>query len=175
MPISGTDRLALSVDSAQQLDDAFDLPSALNQIEQSHRDTLTAMLCAWNVAANLVQLSADSLAHRVPTPVEARIHQSFLNKLIMLGEYFRPRIKDFGPDDLARYGLDRDQLLTTITELEEMTEGRSASAMIAKLTRYLERFKARHSVSPDAGRAIPDAYPLLQTKESIPINGKGFA
>ena len=129
-------------------DDAFDLPSALNQIEQSHRDTLTAMLYAWNVAASLFQLSAAALAARIPPPAEANIHQSYLNKLIMLGEYFRPRIKDFGPDDLSRYGLDRSRLLTTITELEEMTEGRSTSAILAKLTRYLAHPRTAFEAKP---------------------------
>jgi hypothetical protein len=54
--------------------------------------------------------------------VEIVIHQKFLINLILLGHFFAPRIRNFGPDDLERFGLERDWLLAAITELEELAE-----------------------------------------------------
>jgi hypothetical protein len=103
------------------MDDTLEL---LNQLEQAHRDVLTGMLYSWAIAVNLFRIGDHALLDRVPSPAEVKTHEKFLSDLIKLGEFFRPRIKDFGPDDLERYGLERGSLLTTITELEEMTQER---------------------------------------------------
>ena len=106
------------------MDDALNIESVFDELEQNHRDTLTAMVFTWALAVHLFHIGDQALLDRIPTPEEIKTHEKYLDNLIKLGEFFRPRIKDFGPDDLAKFGLERRRLLATITELEEMSEER---------------------------------------------------
>jgi hypothetical protein len=108
----------------KQLDEAFDIQSAFDEIEQNNRDVLAGLVYSWVLAVNLWQLGDDALLDRIPTPVEVEIHEKFLSQLIKLGHFFAPRIRNFGPDDLAQFGLKSDGLLALITKLEEMAEER---------------------------------------------------
>jgi len=100
------------------------LESLLDEIEQSHRDVLAGLVYSWMLAVNLWRMGDDKLLDRAPGPVEIEIHQNFLSNLIVLGHFFAPRIRNFGPDDLAKFGLERDRLLAAITELEAMAQER---------------------------------------------------
>lgn len=58
-----------------------------------------------------------TLPDKVPRTEEIETHQKYLHNLIRLGEFFRPRIKNYGPGDLGKFGLERGMLLATIAEL----------------------------------------------------------
>jgi hypothetical protein len=106
------------------MDNRDALESLFDEIEQSHRDVLAGLVYSWAIAVGLFRIADHGLLDRVPTPEEAETHQKFLNDLVLLGHFFAPRIRNFGPDDLAQFGLERDRLLALITELEEMAEER---------------------------------------------------
>jgi hypothetical protein len=106
------------------MEEAFDIEAVFDEIAQNHRDTLTAMIFTWDLAVRLFYVGDSALLDRIPTPEEIETHQKYLNNLIRLGEFFRPRIKDYGPDDLAKFGLERGMLLATIRELEELSQER---------------------------------------------------
>jgi hypothetical protein len=107
-----------------QMDDALDIESVFDELAQSHRDTLTAMIFTWDLAVRLFYIGDSALLDRIPTQEEIKTHKKYLDNLIRLGEFFRPRIKDYGPDDLAKFGLERGMLLATIRELEDLSQER---------------------------------------------------
>jgi hypothetical protein len=112
MSTSGTDpEIAAAGQDAEQADDAFDLNLAFREIERSHKNVVMALVYTWVLGANLLQLNNDALAERVRTPAETKIYQSFASSLTAVGHFFAPRIQNLNPDDLARYGLERDRLL----------------------------------------------------------------
>jgi hypothetical protein len=140
MLTSGTDHRSLRAGGLVKQSGDGDLRWILGEIEQHHKDVLVGLLCAWRIGVDLFLLNDDAFRNRIPTAIETKIHQNALGKLILIGHFFAPRIRNFGPRDLAKFGLDREQLLTTVTKLEAMTAERfTASGTIEKLTEYISR------------------------------------
>jgi hypothetical protein len=106
------------------MDGALNIEDVFDELAQNHRDTLTAMIFTWDLAVRLFYVGDSALLDRIPTPEEIKTHEKYLNNLIRLGEFFQPRIKDYGPDDLAKFGLERVMRLATIRELEQLSQER---------------------------------------------------
>lgn len=104
------------------MDDA--LESVFDEIAQNHRDVLSVVLFTWALSVRLFHLGDQALLDRIPAPEEIKTHKKYLDTLLAIAEFFRPRIKDFGPDDLAKFGLERRRLLATIAELEQLSQER---------------------------------------------------
>jgi hypothetical protein len=140
MLTSGIEHRSLNAGREVKQSGDGDIRWILGEIEQHHKDVLVGLVYSWKLAGDLFLLNDNAFRNRIPTPAEAKIHQNALGKLILIGHFFSVRIRNFGPRDLARFGLERDRLLASVAELEGMSAERfTASGTIERLSEYISR------------------------------------
>jgi hypothetical protein len=83
-------------------------------------NTIDTTILLWDVAIRLFRVvERQRLFERTPARDDLKIHEALLHSLLSLGQLLEIRIQNVDDEDLARFGIQRENLSAYIRELQD--------------------------------------------------------